>query len=224
MPDKFHHEQLYRGVDALARLADIRLTLCGVGALGSHLADNLARQGFRSLRLIDRDRVEEHNIGTQLYGEADIGARKAEALRNHIFRATGIEVEAVAKELGERNARMLLKGADVLLDTFDNSTSRRLVQQYCRGERVRCLHVGLSADYAEAIWDENYRVPDDVAGDVCDYPLARNLVLLAVAVASETLLRFVLDGTRENWSVTLRDFAVHPLESPASVGDYRFRG
>jgi molybdopterin/thiamine biosynthesis adenylyltransferase len=224
MPGKFHHEQLYRGVDALARLADIRLTLCGAGALGSHLADNLARQGFRSLRLIDRDRVEEHNIGTQLYGEADIGARKAEVLRNHIFRATGIEAEAIVKELCERNARALLKGADVLLDTFDNSASRRLVQQYCRAERVPCLHVGLSADYAEAIWDENYRVPDDVAGDVCDYPLARNLVLLTVAVASETLLRFALDGTRENWSMTLRDFAVRPLESPASVGDRRFRG
>lgn len=216
MPGKFHHEQLYRGTAPLARLADIRLTLCGAGALGSHLADNLARQGFGVLRLIDRDRVEEHNIGTQIYGEGDIGAWKAEVLRNRIFRATGIETEAVVKELGERNARALLKGADVLLDTFDNSASRQLVQRYCRAERIPCLHVGLSADYAEAIWDEHYRVPADVLGDVCDYPLARNLVLLAVAVASETLMRFVLDGMRQNWSATLRDFAVRPLESPAA--------
>ena len=62
------------------------------------------------------------------------------------------------------------------------------------------------------IWDESYRVPRDVAGDVCDYPLARNLVLLAVAVASEVLIRFVLDGTMSSWSVTLRDFAIRPLE------------
>ncbi|HEY7422772.1 MAG TPA: ThiF family adenylyltransferase [Gemmataceae bacterium] len=215
MPGKFHHEQLYRGADALAQLADIRLTLCGAGALGSHLADNLARQGFGSLRIIDRDRVEEHNIGTQLYSEADIGAWKAEILRNRIFRATGMEAEAVTKELGTRNAHTLLKEADVLVDTFDNSTSRRLVQETCRAQRVACLHVGLFADYAEVLWDEHYRVPADVLGDVCDYPLARNLVLLAVAVASETLLRFVLDGTRCDWSVTLRDFAVHPLEVPS---------
>jgi molybdopterin-synthase adenylyltransferase len=69
--------------------------------------------------------------------------------------------------------------------------------------------------YAQVIWDEHYRVPADVLGDVCDYPLARNLVLLAVAVASETLLRFVLEGMRRDWSATLRDFAVRPLELPS---------
>jgi hypothetical protein len=64
------------------------------------------------------------------------------------------------------------------------------------------------------IWDDHYRVPDDSGGDVCDYPLARNLVLLAVAVASEVVVRFLADGVRENWSVTLRDFGVRPLEVP----------
>ena len=94
MPGKFHHERLYRGPEALARLAATRLTLCGAGALGSHLADNLARQGFTRLRVIDRDRVEGHNVGTQLYGEAEVGAWKVEALRNRLFRS-GVRVVTV---------------------------------------------------------------------------------------------------------------------------------
>jgi hypothetical protein len=57
-----------------------------------------------------------------------------------------------------------------------------------------------------------YRVPGDVAGDVCEYPLARNLVLLAVAIASETLIHFVLAGERQSRSATLKDFAVRDLE------------
>jgi len=36
-----------------------------------------------------------------------------------------------------------------------------------------------------------------------------------VAVASETLLRHVLDGVREDRSITLRDFAVRRLEATA---------
>jgi hypothetical protein len=62
------------------------------------------------------------------------------------------------------------------------------------------------------IGDERYRVPQDVAGDVCDYPLARNLVLLVVAVASEVIIRFALTGIRQDFSVTLGDFAIRPLE------------
>jgi molybdopterin/thiamine biosynthesis adenylyltransferase len=211
MAGKFHHEELYRGADRLAKLAAARVTLCGAGALGSHLADNLVRQGFGPLRVIDRDRVEEHNVSTQLYGEADVGAWKVEVLRHHLFRAAGVEIDAVAKELSERNARGLLKGAGIVVDTFDNAASRRLVQEASRRQQLPCLHVGLAADYGEVIWDEAYRVPRDVAGDVCDYPLARNLVLLMVALASEVLVRFVLDGVRQSWTATLADFAVRPL-------------
>src|SRR5215472_9355529 len=118
MASKFHHEQLYRGPDSLARLAATRLTLCGAGALGSHLADNLVRQGFGPLRVIDRDRVEEHNVSTQLYGEADVGAWKVEVLRARLFRTAGVEVEAHAKELTARTARGLLRDGGLVLDTF----------------------------------------------------------------------------------------------------------
>ena len=210
---KFLHEELYRGAADLGRLALPQLVLCGAGALGSLLADNLVRQGFRRLRVIDRDRVEEHNISTQLYGIADVGAKKVDVLRNRLFRAVEVEIEAVAKELDERGAKSLLKGADIVLDTFDNSASRRLVQDACRAGNRPCLHVGLSADYCEVIWDENYRVPDDVVGDVCEYPLARNLVLLAVAIASESLVRYVLAGERIDRCATLTDFTVGLLET-----------
>lgn len=215
MADKFHHETIYRGADSLERMAQAHLTFCGAGALGSHLADNLARQGVRYLRVIDRDRVEEHNVSTQLYGESDIGGWKAEILKQRLFRATGIEIEAIRKELTDRNSRQLLQDGGLVIDTFDNSTSRRLVQEQCRALQLPCLHVGLYADYGEVIWDERYRVPQDVAGDVCDYPLARNLVMLVVAAASEVVLRFILDGERLDLSITLRDFAIRPLETRA---------
>jgi molybdopterin/thiamine biosynthesis adenylyltransferase len=212
MPGKFHHEAIYRGADQVAKLGEARLTLCGAGALGSQLADNLTRQGFQQFRVIDRDRVEEHNVGTQLYGQSDVGAWKVEVLRQRLFRAAGIEIATERKELTAKNARTLLQDADLVVDTFDNSASRRLVQDQCRALSLPCLHVGLHTDYGEVIWDEAYRVPQDVGGDVCDYPLARNLVLLIVAVASEALLRYVLGGARQNWSATLRDFAVQRME------------
>src|SRR5262245_25099115 len=157
MADKFHHEAIYRGADNFAKLASQRLTMCGAGALGSHLADNLARQGFRLLRVIDRDRVEEHNVSTQLYGESEVGARKVAPPPPRPFRANGIEIDAQRKALTDRTARTLLSDTDLVIDAFDNSVSRRIVQEHCRAQQLPCLHVGLFADYGEVIWDERYR-------------------------------------------------------------------
>lgn len=210
MAGKLHHEQLYRGAEPLARLAALRVTLCGAGAVGSNLADNLARQGLLHLRVIDHDRVEEHNVSTQLYGEGEVGTWKVEALRNRLFRAAGVEVDPVRKQLTDQNAKQLLRDSDLIIDAFDNTHSRQLVQDHSRGAETPCLHVGLHADYCEVVWDECYRVPRDVAGDVCDYPLARNLVLLSIALASEAVMRFVISGARDGWTATLGDFAIIP--------------
>jgi molybdopterin/thiamine biosynthesis adenylyltransferase len=211
MPGKFHHEQIYRGPELLAKLAAVRVTLCGVGAVGSNLADNLVRQGVANLRAIDKDRVEEHNVSTQSYGEADVGVWKVEALRNRLFKVAGVEIDAVRKELTGQNAK-LLGDCDLVVDALDNSASRQLVQETARASGVPCLHVGLYEDYCEVIWDQRYRVPKDVAGDVCDYPLARNLALLAVVIASEQILKFVGAGERTDWSGTLGDLAVRQID------------
>lgn len=81
MSELFLHEALYRGADALERLGRPRVTVCGAGAVGSHLVDNLARQGVRHLTVIDSDRVEAHNVGTQTYVQGDAGAFKVEMLQ-----------------------------------------------------------------------------------------------------------------------------------------------
>jgi molybdopterin/thiamine biosynthesis adenylyltransferase len=212
MAGKFHHEQIYRGSELLERLAKLRITICGVGAVGSNLADNLVRQGIAHLRAIDHDRVEEHNVSTQAYAEADVGVWKVEALRNRLFKVAGVEIDAVRKELTAQNARPLLGDCDLVIDAFDNSTARQLVQETVRASGTPCLHVGLYEDYCEVIWDEQYRVPRDVAGDVCDYPLARNLVMLAVVIAGECITRFLATGERPSLSGTLADLAIRNLE------------
>ncbi|KAF0226399.1 MAG: UBA/THIF-type NAD/FAD binding protein, partial [bacterium] len=52
--------------------------------------------------------------------------------------------------------------------------------------------------------------PSAAQDDICDYPLARNLVMLAVAVASETIVTFIDKVKKENFTITLTDFAIKP--------------
>lgn len=205
-----YHEQLYRSVPLMKRLRDTPITVCGAGALGANMVENLARAGCACLTVIDRDRVEERNLSTQPYQLDDVGAKKATTLANAVYRAVGCEVTGVAKELSTANVAKLLKGAEIVVDAFDNSVARAAVTQHCAESRVACLHAGLAADYAEVLWNEVYRVPSPAQDDICDYPLARNLVMLTVAIASESLIGFLDDGSQGNFTITLRDLNVRP--------------
>ncbi len=196
----------------MARLGEFPLTVCGAGALGANITESLARMGFRRLRVLDRDRVEERNLSTQPFYRSDAGAFKARMLANALYRALNVEVDARSVELTGANASKLLAESALVVDAFDNSPSRRVLKEYAEGASVPCLHAGLAGDYAEVIWNEVYRVPSPAQDDVCDYPLARNLVTLTVAVACESIVEFVATGARQSHTITLRDFAVKPYQ------------
>ncbi|BAZ70480.1 UBA/THIF-type NAD/FAD binding protein [Fischerella sp. NIES-4106] len=211
MTNLFFHEQLQRTSALMHQLRDFPVTICGAGALGANITENLARSGFGKLRVIDRDRIEERNLSTQPYYHSDVGTYKAKILTNNLYRALGITIDGRAKELTPANASQLLTDSALVIDTFDNSSSRQAVFDYCQNSQIPCLHVGLASDYAEIIWNQIYRVPSPANDDICDYPLARNLVILAVAVACEAIVTFVATEKQESFTVTLADFAVQPF-------------
>ena len=65
------------------KLANARVLMCGVGALGTVLANTLARAGVGFIRLVDRDFVELSNLQRQvLFDEEDVRSNtpKAEGL------------------------------------------------------------------------------------------------------------------------------------------------
>jgi molybdopterin/thiamine biosynthesis adenylyltransferase len=205
------HEELYRTSSGMERLRDARVTVCGAGALGANMVESLARCGLAKLKVIDRDRVEERNLSTQPYQLDDIGGQKAKVLAYAVYRAVGLEVEPIATELTERNVTKLLKDSDLVIDAFDNSLARGAVSKHCREKGVACLHAGLANGYAEVLWNEVYRVPSAAQDDICDYPLARNLVTLTVAIACESAIDALLTGNRRNWTATLGDLSIRPF-------------
>ncbi|MEO0869111.1 MAG: ThiF family adenylyltransferase [Cyanobacteria bacterium J06642_11] len=202
------HEQLARSTDAMAQLKQSMVTVCGAGALGGNIAETLVRSGVGQLKIIDCDRIEERNLSTQPYTRGDVGSYKAKVLANSLYRAVGTLADVETKRLTATNAHKLLGSPDLVIDAFDNSGSRQAVKDSCNKICVPCLHAGLAGDYAEVIWNDFYRVPSPVNDDVCDYPLARTLVMLTVAVATEAAIRFLVGGTTQSYTITQKDFSI----------------
>jgi len=61
------------------RLADCKITVIGVGAIGRQVALQLAAMGAQYIQLVDHDHVEETNISSQAYYESDLNKQKVDA-------------------------------------------------------------------------------------------------------------------------------------------------
>ncbi len=113
------------------RLCASRVSLCGCGALGTVLANHLARAGVGSIRIIDRDFIETHNLQRQiLFDEEDVALNlpKAEAAARKIrvINST-IQVEPVVTDIDHTNIIDLVGDADLILDGTDNFETRYLI-------------------------------------------------------------------------------------------------
>lgn len=203
----FFHEERHA---SLAPFANKLMTICGAGTLGGNLTETLARMGFTHLKLIDKDRVEMRNLSTQPYSRAEVGAPKARALANMLYRAVQAKLESVMVELTSTNSEGLLQGSGLVVDAFDNRAARGAVSATTRALHLPCLHIGFSPDglYGSGLWEPHYQVPQEVPGDPCDYPLTRPLALMLTALAARVICDFFSKGQSNNFELTWNDLKV----------------
>jgi adenylyltransferase/sulfurtransferase len=123
------------GAEGQRKLLSSRVAVTGVGALGTVIANNLARAGVGSIRLIDRDIVELSNLQRQtLFTEADADAQTPKALAacEHLKAVNSeIELEPVIIDITSANIHSALDGADLVVDGSDNMELRHLVNEWC---------------------------------------------------------------------------------------------
>ena len=75
------------------------VAIIGVGAIGSHLAEMLAKLGVLHFTLVDFDEVDTVNLGVQGFYEREVGMPKVEALSGRLMGICGeIDVRAFAEE------------------------------------------------------------------------------------------------------------------------------
>lgn len=131
--DRYARQMRYApmGEDGQRRLSESRALICGCGALGSVLANTLARSGVGHLRLVDRDFLELNNLQRQvLYDERDVesGVPKAVAAETRLREINSeIEIEAIVADVDASNIESLLRNVDVILDGTDNFETRFLL-------------------------------------------------------------------------------------------------
>ena len=139
--------------------------------------------------------------------KGEVGASKARALANALYRAVQAKIEPVSLELTTVNAEKLLGNSQLIIEAFDNRAARAAVSEVARAQNIPCLHIGFSADglYGNGIWEPEYRIPGEAAGDPCDYQLTRPFAMLLASIAARSVVDFLRDGRRRSFEITWND-------------------
>ena len=104
-------------------LAQLEITVIGVGAIGRQVALQLAALGVQKLKLVDFDFVEPTNVTTQGYLSADIGLSKIEAAARAVRQIdAGIELSLV-----EDRFRAHLQVGDIVFCCVDSISARSAI-------------------------------------------------------------------------------------------------
>jgi len=81
----FDRTEALIGSDGLAKLRKARVAVFGVGGVGGHVCEALARSGVGELHLVDMDRVSETNINRQIIAlHSTVGRYKTEVMAERI--------------------------------------------------------------------------------------------------------------------------------------------
>lgn len=119
------------GEEGQRRLLASRALIVGCGALGSVIANTLARAGVGKIRLVDRDFIELNNLQRQvLFDETDVKSElpKAIAAANKLRSINSeVEIEPIVADVDHVNMPALCDGVDVILDGADNFETRFLI-------------------------------------------------------------------------------------------------
>ena len=107
-----------------------RIHIIGCGAVGSTVAENLARFGITRITLYDFDCVEPHNIANQMFRQSDIGKPKVEALADILYDINP-EIRKDLKIVEKGYINQKLSGYVFLC--VDNIDLRREIAQSCKG-------------------------------------------------------------------------------------------
>ena len=171
MGNKFDRTKRLLGADAMEKLNNSHVAVFGIGGVGGHAADALARSGIGEITIVDSDEVAESNINRQLIATTKtVGRKKVAVMKEHL-----LEINPEAKVhahdcffLPETKAKFDFSKYDYVIDAVDTVTAKLALVEACQESGVPIVS---SMGAGNKLDPTAFEVTDIYKTSVC--PLAR---------------------------------------------------
>ena len=171
MENPFERTELTFGREAMERLAGCRVAVFGIGGVGGHAVEALARSGIGALDLIDHDTVCLSNLNRQIIATIDtIGRYKVDVAKERIHSINPACQVRTYKTffLPETADQFDFSQYDYVIDAIDTVTGKILLAQKAQEAGVRLIS---SMGAGNKVDPTAFEVTDIYKTSVC--PLAK---------------------------------------------------
>lgn len=142
MINEFSRAELLLGQEGMRRLKEAAVIVFGVGGVGSHCIEALARGGVGTLILVDNDRVSLTNINRQSIAyHSTIGKYKTEVMRERI-KDISPETEVFTHELfvlPENLEQVFDRPVDYIIDAIDTVTAKLALAEFAQARNIKII-------------------------------------------------------------------------------------
>jgi tRNA A37 threonylcarbamoyladenosine dehydratase len=201
IPERFSRAALLLGNDGMERIFASRVAVFGIGGVGGHAAEALARAGVGEIHLIDADTVSESNINRQAVAlTSTVGKDKVDVMMQRIVdinpRASVVTHKVFYSD--ETADDFDLSRYDYIIDAIDSVSSKLLL--ICRANDAGVPIIS-SMGTGNKLDPTRFEVSDIYKTSVC--PLARimrtelrkrGIKALKVVYSKEEPIRAVVPG------------------------------
>ena len=171
MDERFSRTALLLGNDGVKRLFSARVAVFGIGGVGGHAAEAIARAGVGEIDLVDADVVSVSNLNRQAAAlTSTVGKPKAEVMRDRILDINpSCRVRALNRFYSADSADEFdLSKYDYIVDAIDTVTSKILLIERANACGTRIIS---SMGAGNKLDPTAFEVADIYKTSVC--PLAR---------------------------------------------------
>jgi tRNA A37 threonylcarbamoyladenosine dehydratase len=200
MQNQFSRTELLTGQEGLSKLQNSKVTIFGLGGVGSYTAEALARAGIGSFKLVDFDEICLTNINRQLHAlHSTIGKSKVDVMKQRMLDINPkAKIETFQSFYQEEGAEgFFTEKPDYVVDAIDTVKSKVSLAKECRRRGILLISCMGAGNRLDAL---SFRVADISKTSGC--PLAK---------AVRKLLR--KEGITEGFKVVFSpEPALKPLE------------
>lgn len=163
MSEAFSRTERLLGKENMEKLANTKILIFGIGGVGGHVVEALARMGVGYLELVDNDVVSESNLNRQLVATiSTIGKPKVEVMKARIADINP-DAEVVTRQcfyLPENASEFDFSKYDYVVDAIDTVTAKIdiiMKAQACGTKVISSMGTGNKLDPTKLVVTDIYK-------------------------------------------------------------------